>query len=191
MASRDNPGDVELVARATAGDPAALSTLYVRHRDRLRLLVRYRIGRKLRQRLESEDVLQSAFARAVRRFGSERLDERHFLGWIVTAIDHTLRDRARWFGARKRAGREIGAPDPDATIAFDGARPSEALRERENLAALQRALDGLSHRDRELILLTRIEGHTAAEAGAVLGIVAGTAQRAVTRALARLAARMA
>jgi RNA polymerase sigma factor (sigma-70 family) len=116
------------------------------------------------------------------------MQEQHFLGWIVKAIDHTLRDRARWFGARKRTAAEtdIGSQllDPGA------AAPSTDAQRAEDLAALCTAMERLSPRDRELILLTRIEGRTAAEAGAVLGLAEETAQRAVTRALVRLAAHM-
>ena len=191
MTAGDTSNDRDLVVRAQAGDGIALSRLYSRHRNRLRLLVRYRLGRRLRHQLESEDVLQSAFVRAVRRFAQDAPGERHFLGWIITAIENTLRDRARRLGAKKRAGGEVELPDPDMLIDAHAPRPSEHAREREDLEGLERALDRLSARDRQLILSTRVEGRTAAEAGAALGITAAAAQRAVTRALARLAGRMA
>lgn len=182
--------DGQLLSRAGRGDRAALSSLYVRHRDRLRLLIRCRLGRGLRRRLESEDVLQSAFVRAVQRFSGEPLPERHFLGWIVRAIDNTLRDRARRLGAKKRSAAAAEAGIDEDVLDPNAATPSADARCTEDLAALQSAMDRLSQRDRELILLTKIEGRTAAEAGAVLGLGAESAQRAVTRALVRLAGQM-
>jgi RNA polymerase sigma-70 factor (ECF subfamily) len=51
----------ELLRRAAAGDQAALAALWERHRARLRLMVRLRLDRRLRGRIDPSDVLQEAY----------------------------------------------------------------------------------------------------------------------------------
>src|SRR5688572_31323960 len=60
--------DADALARARAGDAAALSQLFLRFRDRLRKMVRLRLDRRLAGRVDPSDVLQEAFLDLSRRF---------------------------------------------------------------------------------------------------------------------------
>src|SRR6516162_10763785 len=57
----------ELLRRIAAGNSAATAELFVAYRDRLRLMVRLRLDRRLQGRLDPSDVLQEAFLDVARR----------------------------------------------------------------------------------------------------------------------------
>src|SRR5437867_985268 len=59
----------DLAERLTRGDAAALSELFVRHRDCLRRMIALRLDGRLRGRLDPTDVLQEAYLEATARFG--------------------------------------------------------------------------------------------------------------------------
>ena len=59
---------VELVRRAQAGERPALERLFERYYDRVRRIVRARLGPELRLRVESVDILQETFTAAVGSF---------------------------------------------------------------------------------------------------------------------------
>src|SRR3954462_1456961 len=54
-------GDEGLIRRAAGGDRAALAELFGRHRDRLETMVRARLHRALRGRVDPADVLQEVY----------------------------------------------------------------------------------------------------------------------------------
>src|SRR6516165_1338705 len=60
MASADEADEV-LLRRAAANDAAALNELFVRYRERLRIMVRLRLNHRLRGRVDPSDVLQEAY----------------------------------------------------------------------------------------------------------------------------------
>src|SRR5262249_46540644 len=66
-----NPTDEaqELFDRACNGDQAALGRLFAQNRERLHLMVRLRLDRRLAGRIDPSDVLQEAFLEATERFG--------------------------------------------------------------------------------------------------------------------------
>lgn len=185
--------DRELLDRVSrTGDSRALAALYVRHRERLMLVIRQRLGRALRARLDSEDILQSAFVDAVRDWPRAPRTDEAFLPWAARVIETTIRDRARRLARGKRnPARETPSEGGLATAAGTGPTPSTAAGRAEDLRALDLALTGLSARDRELVLLARIEGRSAEEVAARLGLSREACKRAITRAVARLAAIMA
>src|SRR4051812_31991291 len=58
----------ELVRRARGGDAQAKAALFERYRERLRLMVRLRLDRRLCGRLDPSDVVQEAYVDMARRF---------------------------------------------------------------------------------------------------------------------------
>jgi RNA polymerase sigma-70 factor (ECF subfamily) len=191
-----NPGsaedDRELAAfAARTGDARALADLYARHRERLLLIIRQRLGWRLRRRLDSEDILQSAFVDAVRDWPSAGPGEA-FLPWVAQVIERAIRDRARGLFRKKRdARRDVSVGGELPPVAAAGASPSEVATRAEELARFERALNRLSARDRELVLLAKVEGRSAEEVAELLALTREAAKRAITRAVARLAAIMA
>jgi RNA polymerase sigma-70 factor (ECF subfamily) len=56
-----------LLGRAAAGDEAAATELFSRHRRRLKRMVRLRFNRRLLGRIDDSDILQEAYLQAARR----------------------------------------------------------------------------------------------------------------------------
>jgi len=85
----------DLLQRARGGSAEALNELYDRCAARLLGYIRLRLGRDLRARLESRDILQAAMLKSV-----EHLREfkgggtRSFLAWLARIAEHEIRDCA-------------------------------------------------------------------------------------------------
>ncbi len=107
----DNPSETEkLLHRARDGDRQALGELLCRYRDRLLLMVRLRLDRRLQGRIDSSDVIQDAYLEAAERFAEYVRDPAMpFFLWLrfLTAQKLLVLHR-RHLGAKARdAGREV------------------------------------------------------------------------------------
>jgi RNA polymerase sigma-70 factor, ECF subfamily len=175
----------ELLSRIRDGDRAAWNDLYARYRDRLLFAIRCRLGAKLREKLESEDVLQSVMMEALGELptfaprGPESL--RRFLHVL---IERKIRDRADTFGAEKRAGAA-----PLHAVAEPVAKtPSEAFDylDGPRYRALERAMERLPDDLREMILLRKIDGLSSEEVAKRTGLTDDAVRKRTSRAMARL-----
>jgi RNA polymerase sigma-70 factor (ECF subfamily) len=187
----------DLLARHRAGDPEALNVLYARYLDRLHAVVRFRLGPRLRAKIESMDVVQEAFLASLRRV--ERFEHRTegaFFHWLCGVAENRIRDQADRFAARRRdAARErpleVRRPSRDSVlgpvreIAGTGTPSREAVRE-EDLARLERAIDDLPETQREALLMVRYEGLSLPEAGERLDRSADAVRMLVARAIVAL-----
>src|SRR5262249_54879201 len=152
--------------KARAGDRAAYDGLFALHADRALLFIRTRLGPRLRQKLESLDVLQDAYLAAHRAFdGFEYTDEGAFTRWLCRIIDNRIRDLGDHFAAAKRQPVELPRSDPTG--------PVTALDRAEHREKIARALDTLGDDHREVLLLRFFEGLSAEEAGKQLNRSAG------------------
>lgn len=151
---------LELVHRAQAGDPQALADLLARYQDRVRALVRRRMGPGLRQDLDSGDMVQEAMVEVLEGFERfEMRDETAFVRWLSTLVENRLRELARFHRAAKRdRGREVridGSPSGERATGVpelsdeDAPTPSEVVSRRELGDRLGAAMLRLSvhHRD--------------------------------------------
>src|SRR6516225_276873 len=66
LGNRNDPS--ELLRRIAGGDSAAAAELFAVYRDRLRLMVRLRLDRRLHGRLDPSDVLQETYLDLAKRF---------------------------------------------------------------------------------------------------------------------------
>src|SRR5262245_4545361 len=108
-----DPTTQDLCERARAGDREAYDLLFRRHSDRALLFIGARLGPKLREKVESVDVLQDAYLAAHRDFdGFSYTDNGAFFRWLCRIIDHRIRDLGDHFAALKRqpAERPLSAP---------------------------------------------------------------------------------
>lgn len=83
--------------------------------------------------------------------------------------------RRRWFGAPAIAGDHLPAPTADC--------PSELA---DDVRAVRSAMAGLSHRDREVLVLRYLENRGVDEVAALLGISRAATDARLSRARARL-----
>ncbi len=157
--------DGELVAATLGGERSAFEELLDRHVGRVRLLA----GRMLRPE-DAEDVVQEALLQAF--LGLERLrDPERFGSWLYGITLNLARMRLR--------RRDPLLLDIDALerAGADGEGALEAVRD---------ALDVLSPREREAVVLHYVEGLDTQEVAALLGARPGTVRVRLHRARRRL-----
>ena len=168
-----------LFDQARAGDRDAYDRLFGLHVDRALLYTRARLGPKLRNRLDSGDVLQEACLAAHQAFDRfEYIDDGAFLRWLCRIIDNRIRDLGDRFAARKRQPAEVPRSNPTG--------PGTNLDRAAHRAQIASALDALAD-DHRLVLLYRFfEGLSAEETGARMGRSAGAVRKLTARALTEL-----
>jgi len=157
---------IDLVHRAQAGDRAALQSLVERYYERVRRIVRLRLGPALRTRLDSNDILQEVFLQAVRDFASfEMREPASLINWLARMAEHRIGDAWNYHRADKRdAAREVplAAPEENSQLDRDlsagGLMPDADASLAEQIARLEAAMERLSQDDRELILLREYAG---------------------------------
>lgn len=194
----------ELLARARAGDPAALNEVFARHRERLRRMVEMRLDRRLQARLDPSDVIQEAYLEVAQRLGEYLRDPKLplFLWLRLVVGERLLRLHRQHLGAQMRdAGREVSLYRealPAASSAALAAQlvgqytsPTQAAVRAERMLRLQEALNTLDPLDREILSLRNFEELTRAEIAQVLGIEEAAAAKRYVRALRRLKALLA
>ncbi len=193
----DEPASMQ--QRLQAGDEAALAELFDQHRARLGRMVRFRMDRRLRSRLDMDDVLQEGYLAALKRlpnYGKGTVLSPFV--WLRTIVSNALVDLHRYhLGAQKRAaGRETplqrrGAADTTATsmaMQLTGhlTSPTQAAVRAELFGIVEQALDGMDAIDREVLALRHFEHLTNSEAAEALGIQQKAASIRYVRALRRL-----
>ena len=162
---------LELVARAQEGDREALDRLLERHSARVLAIVRYRLGPRLRESVESGDILQETFLAAVKAFPSfEMRDEGSLIHWLAKLVERQIIAQADYHGAKKReAARRVslerthgGSGQLSGSVpmlhADETTAPLEKLAKAEERAAVERAMDALPAEYRELLLLRNYAG---------------------------------
>jgi RNA polymerase sigma-70 factor (ECF subfamily) len=183
-----------LLARAEAGDRAAVESLFGGHRDYLHRMIDLRMDQQLRSRIDVSDVIQEAHVEASRRIGDFlRRRPMPFALWLrQTAYECLLRLRRQHVEAQQRAvGREVPLPERSSVLLAGAAMsasatPSEQLIEQELARRVREAMAQLPDDDREILLMRNFEELSNQEVAQVLGLEPGTASKRYMRALFRL-----
>jgi RNA polymerase sigma-70 factor (ECF subfamily) len=168
-----------LIARARAGDRAALDQLFARYRAYLRLTIAGSMGPTLRRDCDASDVLQETLLVAAERFtkfyGTE---EGELIGWLRVLASRKLIDLARRAGRIKRApkdqlslnGAQPGSDDKLVDqLAGDLTSPSQAAAKREMAVKLADALAQIDPTEAEVIWLHHADGMSFEEIGRRIG----------------------
>lgn len=185
-------GPLELMARARAGQPEALGELCALYRNYLRMIVRTGLGPRLRERVETSDVVQEALVEVVRQFPAfTGQNEAALVGWLRRLVAQKLADLGRYHSRAKRAGDaaalpldavwDAGGAAADSNAGGDGARlldmlalsqtsPSEAASKRELIVLLADALSDLPEAEAEVLWLYHAEGLSFEAIGTRLGM---------------------
>jgi RNA polymerase sigma-70 factor, ECF subfamily len=157
---------IDLLRRAQAGSDDALNRLLARYYERVRRIVKLRLGARLRQRVEISDILQETFIAAVESFDRFELrDEASFINWLAKIAERQVLAAADHHGAQKRdPGREVSLHrDDDASDAridppARGPLPQDLLASREQTAVVEACIAMLPEAYRELIILRTYAG---------------------------------
>lgn len=186
----------ELLDRARDGSREALDLLFERSAGKLLALIRLRMGRSLRARLESRDLLQLTFLKAFERIGELRsTDAASLMAWLARIAENEIRDQATFHHRQRRdAGREVALDEPgtvrDLQLVERVRSASSRLVLSEQAERLERALENLDEHYREVILLRRFEELSYAEIGRRLGKTPDAARMLFSRAMAALTVAM-
>jgi len=186
-----------LIALAKDGDESALDQLCRVYSERVRWIVRLRMGGELRSKLESMDLAQDVFISAVRDLGNFTYkNEGDFLRWLARIAENRLRDNLDRLHANKRDIRkevQLKSYEPTTGDSFvaalgpiDTTTPSVIMSRREDLAKLAKAIDALTSEYKEVIVLTKIEGLSYKEIAQRLGRSSDAVRMLVSRAMAAL-----
>jgi RNA polymerase sigma-70 factor (ECF subfamily) len=122
----------------------------------------------------AEDIAQEAFVRLLR----QPLPEAEIRPWLFTVAMNLVRDRARKNERRQRL--LSGAP----TMVSMEPRPDDRVEQIEDIEAVRTALEKLSDRDRQLLLM-RAEGYKYEEIAGVIGVAPASVGTLIARALKR------
>jgi RNA polymerase sigma-70 factor, ECF subfamily len=187
----------QLVALAKEGDEPALERLYRVYGERVRWMVRFRMGKVLRSKLESMDLVQDVLVHAFQGLGSfTYTDEGDFVRWLSKITQNALRDNLDRLHAAKRDvrkevllgshGSATGHGPHRVPDGLDATTPSVVVSKREDLARLEKAIDELKPEYRDVIVLTKIEGLSYREIGDRLGKSPDAVRMLVPSAMAEL-----
>ena len=186
-----------LVVLAREGDISALNQLYSVYADRVRWIVRFRMSKELRSKLESMDLVQETLIHAFSGLdGFTYSNEGDFVRWLSKIAENELRGSLKKLHADKRdirkevrlenfgSSTDRGYVKPHVPI--QTTTPSMILSGKEDLAKLEKAIDELKPEYREVIILTKIEGLSYQEIGQKLGKSSDAVRMLATRAMAEL-----
>jgi RNA polymerase sigma-70 factor (ECF subfamily) len=187
-----------VLARARAGDRAALGDVLEPYRNYLTLLARLQVGRLLRAKLDPPDIVQDVFLEAHRHFPRfQGRTERELLGWLrqimaavcANLVRHYLGTRARDVRLERELEVELGLSSRrlDRGL-FDAAAdsPSQAAARREQSVLLANALSRMPDDYREVLVLRQLEELSFAEVADRLGRSVEAAKKLWARGLIRL-----
>jgi len=173
-----------LVEQVQQGNGDALQELCCRYHKRVLAAVRLRLGSGLRRKLESCDLVQEVLIDVLRQVPTfDFKTEGAFLHHINRVVAHKICDAAdHWNAQRRDMGRESPLENPRSpasgnplNLMEDRATPtpSKIVSLREELALLERAMDRLAEKDRDLIVAVKLEGQTYAEIAEEMSRVSG------------------
>ena len=170
-----------LLERCRRGDDLAWEALVRTYQSSVYAVTRH----YLRDHEEARDLAQDVFVRLYERLDSFAGGDT-FKAWLLRMARNASLDRLRRIKARPPAA---DLPFEDVPLAGDGDPEQSAFEEsRERL--LRRAVEGLSEKNREVLLLKEIQGLTLEEVANLLGLPLGTVKSRSSRARLELAARI-
>jgi RNA polymerase sigma-70 factor (ECF subfamily) len=187
-----------LLTLAKAGSGPALGRLLDRHRGALEMQARLQVGRRLRAKLDIEDLMQELSLEAhrdIRHFRGR--SEAEFVCWLRRIFATILSNQVRHYvGTRRRdlrrerrinAGRDdTSRPLIDARLIAPQSSPSQQAARRERAELLSEALETLPGAYREVIILRNLEGLSFGEVAARMGRTEDSVKNIWLRALGRL-----
>lgn len=179
---------------------SAYGVQFEKHRQRLGQVVRARMHPRLLRRLDSDDVVQEIFLAAQQRLEQWKKGVSvPFFVWLRLITIQTVQNFHRFhLQARRRTllqeryeGGGLSSSVPLAHVpGRTASTPSQVAMRREEISALEEALQKLSDNDREIISLRNFENLSNTEVAACLGISEKAASIRYVRALDRLRIQM-
>src|SRR5262245_47258520 len=183
--------DLIRAARGPSGSTRALDCLYERYSPRVLSYIRLKLGRSLRQRLQSRDILQATLLKSFGHLADFRgSDGKSLVAWLARIADREILDRADYHGRERRNGALESPIDdhPDLTARVRSVL-SQAIAD-ERAGALEEALESLSEPHRQIILLRKFEDLSFPEIARRLGKSEDACRMLLARAMTALTIRL-
>jgi len=165
-----SPEQRELIRRAQAGDKSAYEALVGPYLDRFYGLA-YQL---MRNQDDASDVVQEALIKAYRSIGSFR-GEADFLTWVTRILRNTVLDEL------KRAVRRHEEAVETLPESLDRSLENKA-EQKELKEIVHTAIDQLSPKLKEPLVMYDIEGYAYEEISQILGLNIGTVKSRLNRA---------
>lgn len=163
-----------LIIQAAAGDADAFCRLYGLYRPKLYRYAFYRLGNGP----DAEDAVAECVLSAWKQIGQLREPEA-FTAWLFRILSgccgRLIRQQIR---RRDQQTEQMKEAEQQS------ARPGQA--DSDTWMILQEALDQLSDKDREILLLSAVGGLTSGEIGQMTGLTAGSVRSALSRSLKKV-----
>jgi RNA polymerase sigma-70 factor (ECF subfamily) len=189
----------ELLREAATGNDQAVRSLLGLYQGPLLRMVQLRLDRRLRGRVDPDDILQETYVEAVRRL-ADYVDHppMSFYLWLRFLAGQKLVDALRHhLGVQKRdVGMEVSlyrGPMPEASSASLASlllgrltTPSQAAIRIETQLQVQQVLNTLDPIDREVLVLRHFEDLSNQEVAELLGLRKSAASKRYITALKRL-----
>ena len=191
---KDSADARRALERMRSGDMTALADVFGHYRPQLRRMVDLRMAGPLSSRVDPSDVLQETYMDATRKIDGYVHDPRVSLYvWLRgLTLDRLAKVQRLHLGTQSRAlGRELRLPEASSValgrhLFAIGTAPSRNLERDELCRQVTQALQQLTDRDREVLVMRHFEGMTNSEVAEALGIGASAATMRHGRALKRL-----
>lgn len=168
--------DSELIARAQAFEPEAVSELYRRYADLIYRYIVYRVG----DSSTAEDLLGDVFVRALERLPEYRELGRPFEAWLYSIAHSKVIDYYRRQKVRKTVVLH------EELMAAEAAEPHQLVVQRDDLQRAWGAVAELTDDQQQVVTLRFLANYSIAEVAAQLGKTEGAIKSLQNRALATL-----
>lgn len=156
-----------------------------RHRHYLQACAASRLGRRLRGKVDADDLVQEAFLRAVSHLAEFRgTGDRQLRAWLRAILKSQIRRTVERFCAA--AARDVRRErDPGSSIAGDQSTPSRAAVRGERAAQVAAALARLPDEYRRVLTLRNFDGLSFPDVAECMGRSVGAVTHLWTRAVRR------
>lgn len=166
--------DSTLVERAKQGDKESFARLYEEMADDLYRMALYTLGNAQ----DAQDAVSETFMEAYKGLGSLR-ENGAFKAWMMRILSIRCKRRIGVY-IKQRATLDIdefsGLADESSDLMGDGVRRADLLL----------ALQAISAAERQIVLLSVLEGYTTREIAAIVGAPHGTVSSKLFRALKKM-----
>ena len=196
MDPEDLRNTVSLVRAAQGGDEPSLEELFTRYLPRVRHIVALRTGKRVRQFVGLDDIVQEVLLKVFR--GLDRFEQRtegSFRNWLAVCVECEIRDQRRRADAKKRGAGKVrrrgyhaqGSTFLSTIFKGKGPTPSQVVRGKELEIKIEEALLNMPKHYREAIILRRLCEMSYEDMAKTMGFGREeTARKAFSRALKKL-----
>ncbi len=184
--NESQPSDEDLIERFQRGDLYAFDLIVKRYKDQLLNFIYRFVGNQE----EAEDIIQETFLRVYRkRKAYKRIAK--FSTWIYTIAGNLARTELRRRKRRKLFSvTDLGYEDRDYEISDEGHSPEREVDGVMQEEIIQKAIEKLSPKFREVIVLRDVQELSYEEISKIINVPIGTVKSRVNRGRLRLQAQL-